>query len=122
MTALTAEDLFRLHPKIRMVGLASEKGEVHFIEMRPGIKSLAPEEENRAFMQLNALLVLGACERLSEWGGAVANITVSYEKVLMHLAKFRKDVLVLTVEKDEALETIPEIVRATKSLMNKLDD
>ncbi len=122
MTALTAEDLFRLHPKIRMVGLASEKGEVRFIEMRPGIKSLAPEEENRAFMQLNALLVLGACERLSEWGGAVANITVSYEKVLMHLAKFRKDVLVLTVEKDEALETIPEIVRATKLLMNKLDD
>ncbi len=122
MAAPTAADLFRLHPKIRMVGLTTEKGEVHFLEMRPGVKSLAPEEQNRAFMQLNALLVLGACERLSEWGGPVSNITVSYEKVLMHLAKFGKDILVLTVEKEGALETIPEIVRATKLLMNKLDD
>jgi hypothetical protein len=122
MAAPTAEDLFRLHPKIRMVGLTSDKGEVAFLEMRPGVKSLAPEEENRAFMQLNALLVLGACERLSKWGGPVSNITVGYEKVLMHLAKFGKDILLLTVEKDEALEAIPEIVKATKSLMTKLGD
>ncbi len=103
-----------------MVGLTNEKGDVHFLQMRPGLKSLAPEEENRSFMQLNAMLVIGACERLSPWGGAVANVTVSYEKVLMHLAKFGENILLLTVEKDDGLKTIPEIIKATRTLMNEL--
>lgn len=101
-----------------MAGLASEKGGVYFLQMRPGLESLAPEEENRAFMQFNPLLVFGACERLSQWGGDVSSVTVRYEKVLMYLSRLEKEqILMLTVEKDEALETIPEIVRAIQSLM-----
>lgn len=118
--ALTPEDLFRLHPKIRMAGLANDKGDVYFMRMRPGVKSLAPEEENRTFMQLNALLVFGACDRLSEWSGAVGSATICYEKVIMHLARFKEKVLMLTVEKDEALETVSEIIKSTRSLIHEL--
>ena len=117
MAALTPDDLFRLHPKIRMAGLANESGEVYFLQMRPGVKTLAPEEENRAFMQLNALAVLGACERLSQWGGAVMGACIRYEKVTMYLSRFNEKVLLITVERDEALETIPDIVRSIQTLM-----
>jgi hypothetical protein len=103
-----------------MAGFANERGEVYFMQMRPGIKSLAPEEENRRFMELNATLVFGACERLSDWGGSVESAIISYEKVTMYLTKFREGVLMLTLEKDEALETIPEVVRSVRSLVQKL--
>ena len=122
MAALTPEDLFQLHPKIRMGAMVDEKGEVYFLKMRPGVKSLAPEEENRAFLQINPLVVFGACERLSQWGGAVTSVTVRYEKVLMYLARLKGRFLMLTVEKDEALETIPEIARSIESLIRKLAD
>ncbi len=120
MVAITPEDLFLLHPKIRMAGLADPNGKVYFLQMRPGLKSLAPEEENRAFMQLNALLVFGACERLSQWGGAVMSVSVRYEKVIMYLSRLNENIIMLTVEKDEALETIPEISRSIESLMQDL--
>ncbi len=120
MVPITPEDLFRVHPKIRMAGLADPNGKVYFLQMRPGIKSLAPEEENRTFMQLNAMLVFGACERLSQWGGAVMSVSVRYEKVIMYLCSLNKNILMLTVEKDEALETIPEIVRSIQSLMQNM--
>jgi hypothetical protein len=103
-----------------MAGLVNQNGDVHFLQMRPSVKSLAPEDENRAFVQLNALLIFGACERLSNWGGAVESATVRYDKVIMYLARFNEEVLVVTVEKDEALETIPEIIRSVRSLKQKL--
>lgn len=72
MPDFTPEDVFRLHPKIRWVGLASEKGEVVFVRTRPGVKSLSPEKEDRSFMELSPLLIVGACGRLSGWAGEVA--------------------------------------------------
>jgi hypothetical protein len=100
-----------------MVGLANPSGDVYFLQMRPGLKSLAPEEENRTFMQLNALFVFGACERLSQWSGAVMDASIRYEKVIMYLCRLNGNILMLTVEKDEALETIPEIIGLIQSQM-----
>lgn len=102
--------MFLLHPKIRWVGLASEKGDVIFVKMRPGVNSLSPEEEDRSFMELNPLLILGACGRLSKWAGDVESIAIRYEKVVMFLIRNNGKILALTMEKNGTPEGDHKII------------
>ena len=113
MTEITPEDVFKIHPKIRWVGLASEHGEVIFAKQREGLKSLSPEDAERSFMQMGPLLVTSICERMSPWGGPVGSIIVNYEKVTSLIMKVKDGYLALTVEKEQASQSILEI---TKSL------
>lgn len=89
--------------------------------MRPGISSLSPEEEDRSFMELNPLLIVGACERLSKWAGDVDSIAIRYEKVVMYLMRRKGRVLALTIEKETEPEsdhkTITAISRSLRAIM-----
>ena len=78
----------------------NDKGDVQFVKMRPGVKSLSPETEDRSFMEVNPLLILGAGGRLSKWAGSVENVTIRYDKVVMFLAKKNEKILALTVDKE----------------------
>ena len=79
-TTPTAADVLGLHPKIRWAGLASENGEVIWMQQRAGITSFSPEDTDRAFVQMGPLIVSGVCERLSPWTGQVGSIVINYEK------------------------------------------
>lgn len=113
MTEITPEDVFKIHPKIRWVGLASDQGEVIFVKQRDGLKSLSPEDAERSFMQMGPLLVTSICERMSPWSGPVGSIVVNYQKVTSLITKVKDGYLALTVDKEQSPQSILEI---TKSL------
>ena len=105
----TAEDIFRIHPKIRWAALANEKGEVLFMQMRPGLESLSPPDQDRVFMQIGPLMLVGVSERLAAWAGAVESVVITFEKVGMVIARVSGKYLALTVERSD-VSALPEIM------------
>lgn len=119
MPELTAEDVFRIHPKVRWAAFATRDGTVQFSKMRLGIKSLSPQTEDEGFMQLGPQMVLGIFERFSPYAGAVNTAYAEYEKYLMFITKTRGGFLAFTVDKNpesELPETIPKIIQSVREL------
>lgn len=114
MPALTAEDVFRLHPKISWVALASDQGEVVFVQQRPDVRSFSPGDADRAFAQMGPLIISGVCERLSPWMRRVASIVIDYEKVTSLITKVKDGYLCMTIEKANAHHTILEVLESLR--------
>ena len=114
----TADEVLNLHPKIRWAGLASEIGEVIWVQQRDGLKSFSPEEADRAFVQMGPLIVSGVCERLSPWTGRVGSIVINYEKVTSLITKLEAGYLCLTVDKEGAQESVQEIVKSLEKWLS----
>ena len=116
LAELTPERVFNLHPKIRWAGLATEQGEVIFVEMRPGVKSLSPVDTDQSFVQLGPLLLTGVCERLVPWAGSLETVISRYEKVVMIVTRIRgRKYLAMTIAREdfgfltELLEKLSEL-------------
>lgn len=112
---LSPEGVFRIHPKIRWAGLATDLGEVLFSQMRPGVESLSPPETDRSFMQLGPLLLSGVCERLAPWAGSLELIIIQYQKVVMFVTRLGRHNLALTLDKADA-EAMPEVKKSLLSV------
>jgi len=54
MSELRPEDVFSVNPNIRWAGMATKKGQVIFSQMRPGIQTLTPEEDDRLLLELRS--------------------------------------------------------------------
>ena len=115
MLELTPERLFNLHPKIRWVGLATDKGEVVFAKMRTGLVSLSPETADESFMQLGPMLLQGVCERLAPWAGPVETIVTTYEKVVLVVRKVDKQFLALTIDRAD-VEILRDLMKSLRAL------
>ena len=113
----TADEVLKLNPKIRWAGLASEMGEVIWVQQRDALKSFSPEDTDRAFVQMGPLIVSGVCERLSPWTGRVGSIVINYEKVTSLITKLEAGYLCLTVDKVGAQESVQEIVKSLEKWM-----
>ncbi len=98
-----------------------EKEEVRFVKMRPGIKSVSPNKEDRSFMELNPQLIGGACGRLSSWADDVESVSIMYEKIVMYLMRHKGRVLALMIEEEtypgDDNRTISETSRSLVALM-----
>ncbi|HMK84067.1 MAG TPA: hypothetical protein VK503_10145 [Candidatus Bathyarchaeia archaeon] len=122
MTDITPEQILQLHKSIRRVALSTERGEVIFLQAREGLRTFAPNDVTRAFMEINPLLIVSACQRQTEWWGSVENVQVQFDKVNMLIIRSKdgKQILTLTMNKDAAtIEEIAGIVRSIKSLLNQ---
>jgi hypothetical protein len=106
---LTPERVFSLHPKIRWAGLATDQGEAIFVQMRPGVTSLSPEDADKSFMQLGPLLLTGVCERLAPWAGPLEYVVSRYQKVILIVTRLEKRFLTLTINKEDA-DIISELI------------
>jgi hypothetical protein len=111
-TQLTAEEVFRLHPKIRWAGLANDRGEIVFSQMRAGVKSITTDEDDRNLLQLGSMILRGVAERSSPSAGNVQCITVLYEKFGQLIVKRNENTLILTVEKEDAQQTLLQIIES----------
>lgn len=112
MLDLTPERIFSLHPKIRWAGLATDQGGVVFVQMRPGITSLSPEDTDQSFIQLGPLLLTGVCERLAPWAGPLETVVSTYEKVILLVTRLHKSYLAMTIGKEDGgilSELIPKL-------------
>lgn len=115
MVNLTPERIFSINPKIRWAGLVTEQGEVLFVTMRSGLKSLSPEETDRSFMQLGPMLLSGVCERLAPWAGPLHELVSRYEKVAMIVTKIEKFYLAVTINSEDA-DSIQEIMESLRRM------
>jgi hypothetical protein len=122
LTDITPEQILQLHKGIRRVALSTERGDVIFLQARESVRTFAPSDVARAFMEINPLLIVSACQRQTEWWGSVQSVQVHFDKLDMLIVRSQdgKQILTLTMNKDSAtMEEIAEIVRSIKSLLDQ---
>jgi hypothetical protein len=104
--AITSEEIFRLHPKIRWVAFSSDNGEVIFSQMRPGVESYTSNAEDKFFMELGPLFMTSLAERLtpSRKAGGVDSIVVNLGMDSVFLMKVEKGYLALSADRADAVE------------------
>jgi hypothetical protein len=84
--------------------------------MRPGVKSVTPDEDDRNLLQLGSLILRGAAERSSPYAGEVECIAVLYEKFGQLMVKHNANNLVVTVEREDAPRTLAEIIESLRHI------
>jgi len=92
------------------------KGSVLLSEMRPGVKSMAPEVEDRLMLELQAPFHFEMFNRRSKWFGLLDLAVLSYERLYELHLPLGEQLVVITIEKDTPFTDIPEIVRKIKDL------
>ena len=107
--AMTPEDVFAINPNIRWVGLATSKGKVLFTQMRRGVKSLTPDEDDRAMLELRAQFLTEMTGHVTLWAGAVNYIAICYEKFIELIVILKDKYVALTLEKDTPAAAFKEI-------------
>jgi hypothetical protein len=110
-TFLTPEEVFRLHPRIRWAAFSRDSGEVVFSHMREGVESHTSEVDDRAFMELGALIMSSAAEKLtpSQRAGELESIVVNLEKDSVMLMKVRNGHLAISADKADASEVFLKV-------------
>ena len=116
MSDLRPEDVFAVNSNIRWAGLATAKGEVIFSQMRPGVKSITPEQDDRLLLELRAQYITETSQRASRWAGSVEYIAVSYEKFMELIIILKERYVVVTLEKNVTTQALPEITKSVQNL------
>jgi hypothetical protein len=113
---LKPEDVFEINPKIRWSGIATFSGQVVFCQMRPGVMSITPQDDDKLFLELRAHYITQTSQQVTRWAGPVEYVAVSYEK-FVELIMFVKDgYAVVTLEKDVPPLAFAEITKAVQAL------
>jgi hypothetical protein len=117
METITPQQIFALHPSIRWAGLATSKGQVIFSKMRPGVKSLTPEEDDRVLLELRAQYITEICNQTTRWAGPTEYVAMSHEKFIELITVLEEQyVVAVTVEKDVDLNTAADIAKIIQKL------
>ncbi len=93
----------------------TDRGQVLFVKMRLGVKSLSPETDDQSFMQLGPMLLSGVCERLAPWAGQLETVVGTYVKVVLIVAKLEGRYLALTIDRADA-PVIRDLIQLIKTL------
>lgn len=112
--ALTAEEIFRIHPKINWVGLGSDSGETIFSENRPGVST--PEEDNRFLLELGAIMLTGVAQRSDRWVGDCEYISIAYEKATRLIVHVADAYLALTLDKSVPSDEVSKVAESVRIL------
>jgi len=110
------EQIFALHPMIRWAGMATRKGEVLFAQMRPGIKTITDQEEDKLLLELRLPLLLEMGERPSQWSGPPEFAVVGYGKFFELYVSHGDNIVVATVDKSIQFQLLSEIANKIKTL------
>lgn len=113
---MTPEDIFALNPNIRWVGLATSKGKVLFSQMRRGVKSLTPEEDDRAMLELRAQFLTEMTGHVSQWAGPAKYIAICYEEFCEVIVTLKDTYVALTLEKGTPATAFKEVAQAIQAI------
>lgn len=116
MAVLRPEQVFAVHPKIRWVGIVAMKGSVLFSGIRPGVKSVTPEAEDRLMLELQAPFHAEMANRRTQWIGPLELAVAKYERFYEVHLPLGENLVVVTVDKDTPFTEIPEIARKIRDL------
>lgn len=110
------DDVFALDGGIRWVGLATKKGQVVFRQMRPGVKSRTPDDDDRMFLELRAQFIAEGCDHWSPSTGPTEYIALSHQKFTELIVILREKYLVMTLEKSVPAEKFQTIAKKAQEL------
>jgi len=113
---MTPEDVFAISPNIRWAGLATSKGKVLFSQMRQSVKSLTPEEDDRAMLELRAQFLTEMCGPVTIWAGPVSYVAISYELFTELIVILKDKYAAVTLEKATPAEAFKEIAKSIQAL------
>jgi hypothetical protein len=116
MAVLRPEQVFAVHPKIRWVGMLAKNGQVLFSEMRPEVKSMGPEAEDRLMLELHARFHVEMSERRAKWIGPVEIGVVKHEKLVEVYLPLGENLVVVDMERDTPFNEITEIAQKITDL------
>lgn len=95
--------LFRIDPRIRYVGIGDMQYRVMASEMRPGMSSLTTTETDRTFVSMVPRVMVDGAQQLASAYGPMEILTVRYRKVL--LAIYNADQHIVMLSYDPSVET-----------------
>lgn len=110
------EDVFAIDPNIRWAGLATLRGHVVFCQMRRGVKSIAPEEDDRALLELRAQYLTEMTGPVTRWAGSVDYVAISYEKFIELIVILHDKYVVVTLSKDTPANRLIEIAKSIQGI------
>jgi len=80
--------------------------------MRKDVESYTPDADDRAFMEMGPLFMTGLAQRLTPEGkaGGLECVIACFEKDCVLMTQIGKDHLAISVDRDQALALINEIL------------
>jgi hypothetical protein len=106
---ITPEEIFKMHPRIRMVELASEFGQPIFQKMRDGLQSISPDELDDEFLRIGPHVITGFCRKYEPWYGSLSGLVVYHDKITILIAQLSDNFLVVSFDPDTPAQAIKEI-------------
>lgn len=91
-------------------------GPVLLCEMRPGVKSVTPADEDRLMLELQAPFPTEMANRCAKWNGPLEQVVVSYRAFYELHVPLDENLVVVILEKDIPFAEIPEVARKIKDL------
>ena len=98
MTGVGPEEIFAIDPHIRWAGFASNKGQVVFAQMRPAVKRLTPEADDKLLVELRALYITEMCGLVNRCSGPTDGVAVTPKKFTELIVMLENDYAVVTLE------------------------
>lgn len=108
-----SQALFSLDPSLRYVGILDETKNLAVSKMRSGIKSVTSEDEDRYFMNVIPVAVLGALQRLAKYAGELTVMAAQYADVSLLMFYVDKYAVVVSTE-TKTLDTVLAKLREWK--------
>ena len=112
---MTPEDVFAINPNIRWAGSATSKGKVLFAQMRQGVKSLTPEEDDRAMLELRAQFLTEMLGPVAMWAGPLNYIAINYERFTELIVMLSDKYVAVTLERGTSAEEFKEIAKSIQA-------
>lgn len=113
---MTPEEIFAVDPRIRWIGLATSKGKAIFCQMKKDVKSLTPEEDDRAMLELRTQFLTEMCGPVTVWAGPVNYIALSYEKFTELVVTLKDKYVALTLERETPPDMFKRIAESIRAL------
>lgn len=95
--------LFRIDPRIRYVGIVDMQYRVMASEMRPGMASLTTSETDRTFVSMVPRVMVEGAQKLASDCGPMEIMTVRYRKVVLAIYNTGQHIVMLSY--DPSVET-----------------
>jgi hypothetical protein len=93
-----AEEVLKVDPKIRYVGIVDTKLNVVVSRMRGDLRSLTSDRSDRYYLQIAPNILIDVAEKLSPALGRVESVTIRYEKLFMVYFRLEGFTIVLSFE------------------------
>jgi len=116
MPELGPNDVFALDSSIRWVGLATKRGQVIFVQMRPGVRSLTPDTDDRLLLEVRAQYITDVCNQVDQWGGPTEYIAMAHEKFIELIIMLKEKYMVMTLEKNVSGENVANLAKRAQQL------